>query len=376
LRASLEEIVALCHLHEVALVLCAPVGNNAGFAPDSSTGHLPEAQHRLWQRLRPRILPLIDSTSSAADEVLRLLEPEITRDNAEASFLRARALVLAGSPGAARAQFAAARDADPMPWRAPSDLVQVVRDVAAEHHVPLAAVDLRFAGASSDSLVGWNLLVDHVHPSVAGQILLARAVLDALVGHAAPWSVLPEWEDAAPDDDQLRADHGDLAVESLVLTRSLATLLGDPPLRQPARSAWLEESAQRQWDQLTPQEQAGVQAWERLGRRPPLVLPTADRLFEAHEFAAAAAHYRAAQMEAPYTEWGDLWPAVRRGRSLLYLHPKGLTATEQKEIEDAAQRGKFVLGAPGADPAFARIFGEYVRRLRNPSLPPGESATR
>jgi lysophospholipase L1-like esterase len=367
LRASLEEIVALCHLHEVALVLCAPVGNDAGFAPDSSTVHLPEAQRQSWQRLRPRILPLFDGTPAAADEALRLLQPEITRDNAEASFLRAQALVIAGYSGAALAQFTAARDADPMPWRAPSDLVEVVRDVAAEHHVPLAAVDERFAGASPDALVGWNLLVDHVHPSVTGQILLARAVLDALVDQPAPWSVPSGWEGFAPDNGQLRAAHGDLAVENLVLTRSLATLLGGPPLHQPERSAWLEENAQEQWDQLTPEEQAGVQAWERLGRRPPLVLPTADRLFEAREFAAAAQHYGAAQREAPYTEWGDLWPAVRRGRSLLYLHPEGLTTTERQEIEAAAQRGRLVLGAPGADPAFARTFGDYVRRLKTQS---------
>jgi hypothetical protein len=105
-----------------------------------------------------------------------------------------------------------------------------------------------------------------------------------------------------------------------------------------------------------------VERWQRLGRRPPLVLTVADELFAARAFSPAAEHYRAARLEAPHTEWADLWPALRRGRCLLYLQGQ-LTEPQRRELEAARRTALLVARAPGAQADFARTFQDYARRL-------------
>ena len=68
-----------------------------------------------------------------------------------------------------------ARELDPRPWRATATLNEVVRRVAAEEGVLLADVESRFLAHSPEEGVGWELMVDHLHPAATGQVLLARA---------------------------------------------------------------------------------------------------------------------------------------------------------------------------------------------------------
>lgn len=363
LRASLEEIADLCRRRAVPLVLCVPAANEAGFAPDTSSAGLPDAGRERWQRLRARVADLVDQgTPAGAREALALLA-QAPPGLAEALFLQGRALAASGETAAARAAFAAARDADPAPWRAPTPLLAVVRDVARSRRVALADAERRLAGAAPDSLVGWDLMVDHVHPTARGHALVSRSVVDALVGAPPPWTVAPDWEVRAPTDAQLLALHGDLPVEAVALARAVAALLERPPLRQERQAAQVSAEADRRWGQLGPEAQAGFTAWVGLGRRPPLVLPVADNLFAAKQFGLAAQHYGAARMEAPLTPWGDLWPTLRRGRCLLYLQDGRLTAPQRREIEEAVQRAALVIGVAGADPDFGPTFHDYARRL-------------
>jgi lysophospholipase L1-like esterase len=324
LQASLDDMVDACQRSGSQLVLCTPVGNDAGFTPD---------------------------TSSTAGEA------------AAAHFGRARRLAAAGRVGEARQAYVAARDADPAPWRAPSDLVGIVRAVAARQPAALADAEWRLAAAGPDSLVGWDLIVDHVHPSARGHALLARSVVDALVGAPAPFTVAPDWERAALTDVELLAAHGDLPVEAYALALAMAELLSRPPMPRPDRAAWLRHHADELWGRLEEAEREGFHAWERLRRRPPLVLPVADKLFGVRRFGSAAKHYRATRLEAPFTAWGDLWPALREGRSLLYLQEGRLTPAQRLELEKTRIRADLLGHARDTDAGFMRTFSDYTRRL-------------
>ena len=58
---------------------------------------------------------------------------------------------------------------------------EIVREVARSEKVPLADIDRLFASISPAGITGPPLFVDHVHPGVEGQQLIAAAVLDAAV---------------------------------------------------------------------------------------------------------------------------------------------------------------------------------------------------
>ena len=99
-------------------------------------------------------------------------------DSAWLWYLQGRALSQLEKPQEALAAFVRARDLDTMPWRAPSAYNEVIRSLAAED-ILLADIEKAFRDASPPEGIGWELMSDHVHPSVDGQILMARTMLRA-----------------------------------------------------------------------------------------------------------------------------------------------------------------------------------------------------
>jgi len=87
----------------------------------------------------------------------------------------------AGNYDAAREGYEWARDLDPLRFRAPSELGEVIRRAAAANDATVVDVYAAFAAASEHGLVGDRLLLEHVHPNLDGYFLLADAFRDALV---------------------------------------------------------------------------------------------------------------------------------------------------------------------------------------------------
>jgi lysophospholipase L1-like esterase len=80
----------------------------------------------------------------------------------------------------ARAEYRRASDLDQVPQGAPTSFNQVIRDVAATEGALLADVDETLTAESPHGLVGDDLFVDSVHPSIRGHQLMARTIADAL----------------------------------------------------------------------------------------------------------------------------------------------------------------------------------------------------
>ena len=81
---------------------------------------------------------------------------------------------------AAREQFNKARDLDALRFRAPSEFNDIIRRLAAEHRSNLVDVEACFEAASPQRLVGDNLMLDHLHPSIKGYFLMADAFFHAM----------------------------------------------------------------------------------------------------------------------------------------------------------------------------------------------------
>jgi lysophospholipase L1-like esterase len=124
----------------------------------------------------------------------------------------------------ARARFRLASDLDRLPQGASTSFNDILRDVAQHEGAILVDVDLVLSQASGPRLVGDDLFVDAMHPSVRAHQLIAQAVANAiretgLAGPAVHWRNA-DYVDPDPDEAVLALDP-ELPTKVL-LTRALA----------------------------------------------------------------------------------------------------------------------------------------------------------
>jgi len=141
---------------------------------------------RLLERYRAAGVPVYIGTlvSNERDQmplaVLAGAETELA-GAAKTAYLAAQDAEQAGHYDAAREGYAWARDLDPLRFRAPSMLNEVVTAAAQAHDATVVDVHAAFLKASSNGLIGDSLLLEHVHPNLDGYFLLADAFFDAMV---------------------------------------------------------------------------------------------------------------------------------------------------------------------------------------------------
>lgn len=351
LRANLQRVGRLCEQAQVPLVLCTVVANDAGFAPVGSTEGGAAWKARVEQAARRLTRGYV--APEEAEAALQQLEQAaaLSSEHAWLCYLQGRALERLGRKAQARRAFRRARDLDTKPWRAPAAHNAVIRTVAAEHEAALADVEAAFAVAAPAQGVGWEWMVDHVHFSVAGQVLLARTILHRIAQQQAMDLGLLQSEEA------YRRALGDLPVERAVAYSKMGAMLAQAPLHQynGHNARYLAQLAAMEGQRLSPGERRGIEQWRQQGQQGPLVLAVADRLFTERDFARAQRYYAAARREVPFTRRG-LWAAVqwawcikRQGRVL--------TDEQRAEVWAALEQAGFL----ARDPAVGAPFVDFVK---------------
>ena len=363
LRENLRQIGRVCERAQMPLILCPLAANEAGFAPAGSAAPRLEgdrkAQWRKWVEEAAERLFQDPVAPEAAEAGLQALKKasDLSSEHAWLWYMQGRALVSLGKGSAASRAFRKARDLDTMPWRAPRAHNEVIRAVARETDAELADVEAAFAQASPPEGVGWELMQDHVHPTVAGQVLLARAVLEAM-------GKLPGIGLPAVDADRLRSDEtyqmllGDLPAGRVKVYRGMGELLSLPPMdRYNAHNAdRFRRLAAETWQALSEAEKRGFRQRRESGEDIPLTLNIADQLFAVGDFAAAEKYYAAARREAPYTLMGDLWAAFRWALSIRRLGGEEFSPAQRDELQAALERCELVVLATGAQTRYNDFF--------------------
>ncbi|MGQ0553337.1 MAG: SGNH/GDSL hydrolase family protein [Planctomycetota bacterium] len=181
-RSNLQEFVDLCRARELPVVLCTAVSNLRDFPPmaDVFAESTPEAERERWRQL----VAQAEAARTSGDAALALarLEEAAAIDALPAglAFQRGHALLLAGRPDEALQSFRQARDSDGRLHRAATDLNEAVLAFAAQPGVLVADVEAAFAVRSPHGIVGREWIVDNVHPTVAGQALIADEIVRTL----------------------------------------------------------------------------------------------------------------------------------------------------------------------------------------------------
>ena len=366
LRENYREMARLCRQRQVPLVLCTLAANDAGFAPvGAAEPVLGGLQKGRWEKEIARAEKLLSGHEVSPDSAAMALAG-LDRVGAGASenawwwYLRGRALGSAGRAPEAFAAFRRARELDTMPWRAPEGHNRVIREVASEAGVLLADVEGAFRHHAPPAGVGWELMADHVHPSVRGQYLLARTVVEALgqwqLAAGAEWARLR-------NENEYRRLLGELPVEQVKVDQAMAKLLAAKPMdRFNGQNAHrFARRAAAGWQALSEPERAGARKWNERQDEVPLALEVADQLVAARDFVGARQHYAAARLEAPFTPRGDLWAAVQWAWCAR-LGGQELTPAAQGKLRAVLGRVGFVALAPQIDP----VFVSFIRgRLRH-----------
>jgi hypothetical protein len=145
------------------------------FGPETS-----EAERARWTGL-------VDEAAAAAaagdadTSLARLHDAEAIDDRpARLAFVRGQALLAAGRDTEARAAFCRARDTDGRLNRAVSELNDMVRDFKGRPGVTVVDLEAFFDERAPHGIAGHEEIVDHLHPTVEGQALIAARLLQAL----------------------------------------------------------------------------------------------------------------------------------------------------------------------------------------------------
>lgn len=350
LRDNLQRVSQFCERAQVPLVLCTIVANDAGFAPVGST-----EGDEVWKAQVEQAAQVLTRGYVApedAEDALEQLEQAaaLSSEHAWLWYLQGRALERLGRDAEARRAFHKARDLDTMPWRAPTAHNAVIRTVAKEHGAVLADVEAAFADVAPAQGVGWEWMVDHVHFSVAGQVLLARTVLHSIAGLEAIDLGLLRSEEA------YRRALGDLPVERVVAYNKMGAMLAQAPLHQynGHNVRYLKQLAAMEGQRLSPGERRGVEQWTRK-QQGPLVLAVADQLFTERDFARAQVYYAAARREVPFTRRG-LWAAVQWGWCIK-MQGMAFTNEQRDEVRAALKQAGFL----AHDSAVGASFVDFVK---------------
>jgi len=178
---EIKSIAAFSRERRIPLILCTLPSNLAHMSPFKSElrNDFSDVDYRNWS-----------AAFEAGEEALR--NNDITA--AERSYATASTL----DPGYALGQyrlgqvfretgrtikayqmFLNAKEEDVVPLRALSVFNESLRQIALEEQAALADVEATFRRVSPDGLPGDNLFVDHVHPGIEGQQLIAWVILNA-----------------------------------------------------------------------------------------------------------------------------------------------------------------------------------------------------
>lgn len=178
--ANLHRMIALCRERKVPVILACPACNleTPPFKSEHKPGLSAARRQRfdaLWEEARshydrslPKAVEILNRAAAIDDEHAGLMS------------VLGRSLQSLGRHNEARAALIQACDWDVCPLRILSPMRQEVRRIAEATGTPFVDAFALFAGKSPGGIPGYAWLVDHVHPTIPGNQLLASAFFETM----------------------------------------------------------------------------------------------------------------------------------------------------------------------------------------------------
>lgn len=98
-------------------------------------------------------------------------------------YVRAKALYADGNVDEARVLFQQARDLDALKFRATTDFNDIIRELATKPNVTYVPVKEHLSSIAENEIIGFDLMLEHLHPNDKGYFHLGWAFFEAMKNH-------------------------------------------------------------------------------------------------------------------------------------------------------------------------------------------------
>lgn len=175
-RENLSDLVALCAARRIPLLLGSQISNLRDLHPFISEHqlHWSTGQRDAFEQHFQTGLShwkdgsFIDALGSFTDAM------HLDSLHAGIYYRIARCLDTLGRKHEALQAYARARDLDQLRFRMSSDFNAAMREAGSQKGAAYVDIERKFKEDSPDSLIGFNLLFEHVHPKSRGYFLIAK----------------------------------------------------------------------------------------------------------------------------------------------------------------------------------------------------------
>lgn len=349
LYANVSEMIRRCRVRNVPVIVCTLPANERDLAPlgAADLSRVPEgARARVQAAMESG---LADAETRPAQAVLALQEVLKAAPNlAHAHFALGRAKFALGDKAGASAEFQAAINLDPMPWRAPAAENDSLRRATSEQGAALCDLQQAFRDASPGGCIGWELMDDHVHPTLAGQALVARAIVRTLVGMKGSLAVDPAAVAKLPDDETYARQLGDNIYDRYGVAHTVRILCAIPffASSNPGALSRFDALVKELQSQMPASALTAAQEWQkpqlhRTGQQRPISGVVARAFVRDGDFAKAEPLFDVAtRCVPPFSDWNlEYTYFLLASREKL----RGRLSDEDRRIGlDAIDRGKFL----------------------------------
>jgi tetratricopeptide (TPR) repeat protein len=136
----------------------------------------------IFQMAREAGVPVVIGTlvSNLKDQKPFISVGSDSNENADSIYSRAQYQLKLGNIHSSDSLFRFAKDCDALRFRAPEKINQIIKILAEKFNCGFVDVDSEFNSKSPDRIVGRNLTVDHLHPTLSGYLLMGKIYFEAI----------------------------------------------------------------------------------------------------------------------------------------------------------------------------------------------------
>jgi len=197
----INQILSRLDKEKIPTIICTVAVNLKDWPPE----WLPYPENltaEQWTELKQTLLQaqnaIADGKLDEAEKLLNQAKP-FANKYAMYYFLLGQLEAKKGDQELAKEHFLSARELDNSRHRAPPEINRLIRKLAKNHKVVLADIENMFF-ENSQGIPGFDLFVDHVHPNLYGQSLIAQKLLATIkennfIRITQPSQIFPDMEE-------------------------------------------------------------------------------------------------------------------------------------------------------------------------------------